>query len=263
VAVPPLPAIDYATPGVGARYGQARALPAATLAAWADAVAALLPGARPGRIVDLGAGTGRFAGVLADRFGGRVVAVEPSLEMLCQPPAHAAVRGVAARGEALPLRAGTADLVFLSMVYHYFPDPAVVVAEVARVLAPGGHAVVRTVTRENLDGLDLFRFFPEARAIDEARMPARAAVRAAFAAGGLAPAGWRTVAHKFADGPADYARKIGLRMLSSLRLLPDDVFAARQRALEAACRAAPADRAVWEPIDLLAFRRAPGAAEPG
>jgi SAM-dependent methyltransferase len=52
----------------------------------------------------------------------------------------------------LPVRAGTLDLGFLSMVYHHFPEPAEVVAELRRTLRSGGPAVLRTVTLGTLDG---------------------------------------------------------------------------------------------------------------
>jgi SAM-dependent methyltransferase len=52
----------------------------------------------------------------------------------------------------LPVRAGTLDLGFLSMVYPHFPEPAEVVAELRRTLRSGGHVVLRTVTLGTLDG---------------------------------------------------------------------------------------------------------------
>ncbi len=51
----------------------------------------------------------------------------------------------------------------------------------------------------------------------------------------------------------DWLRKISLRGLSSLQLLPDDVFARRLAELERYCRAAPA-APVWAPVDLFAFQ---------
>jgi ubiquinone/menaquinone biosynthesis C-methylase UbiE len=102
----------------------------------ADAVDWLLP-ARRDQVVDLAAGTGKLTRALAARAG-RVVAVEPDLRMgavlRSQSPE---VRVVAGIGEAIPLRAESADGVFISSAWHWMnADQAAL--EVARVLRDGG-----------------------------------------------------------------------------------------------------------------------------
>jgi SAM-dependent methyltransferase len=61
------------------------------------------------RVLDLGCGTGRFTGLLADLYGTAVIGVEPSRAMLAgrEPldPTRAAF--LAAAAEALPLAAGS------------------------------------------------------------------------------------------------------------------------------------------------------------
>lgn len=96
-----------------------------------------LVGDRPALVVDVAAGTGKLSAVLA-AAGHRVVAVEPSVEMLQQlvraVPGVAAVAGTA---EAIPLVAAVADAVTVAQAYHWFrPLPAL--DELARVLHPGG-----------------------------------------------------------------------------------------------------------------------------
>ncbi|MDX2193984.1 MAG: metalloregulator ArsR/SmtB family transcription factor [Gemmatimonadales bacterium] len=96
-------------------------------------------------VADLGCGTGRLLAALAPHVR-RVIGVDGSREML------EAARGATAelanvelhQGEldALPLPDGAADLAVLGLVLHHLPDPARVVAEAARVLAPGGRLVV-------------------------------------------------------------------------------------------------------------------------
>lgn len=89
------------------------------------------------RVVDLGAGTGKLTRELA-ALGYDVLAVEPSREMVEQ--LRAAVPGVTAlegSAEAIPLLDGSADAVLAGQAFHWFDAP-VALAEIARVLRPGG-----------------------------------------------------------------------------------------------------------------------------
>ena len=98
-------------------------------------------------IVDLGAGSGDLLPCLAPRAG-RVVAVDFSLSMLrlARARARAArlenVDFVQGTLEAVPLPAASADGVVLSLVLHHAARPAEAVREMARLLKPGGRAVV-------------------------------------------------------------------------------------------------------------------------
>jgi SAM-dependent methyltransferase len=95
----------------------------------------------PGEIVELGSGVGANFRYL--RPGTRVIAVEPN------PAMHAGLRARAARhkidlelhdvvGERLDLPDASADVVVSSLVLCTVEDPAQVLAEVQRVLRPGG-----------------------------------------------------------------------------------------------------------------------------
>jgi ubiquinone/menaquinone biosynthesis C-methylase UbiE len=76
----------------------------------------------------------------------KVVAVDGSEDMLTA--ARARLEGVAnvqlRRGdlESLPLADGELDAAVLSLVLHYSPDPGRALAEVARVVRPGGRVLV-------------------------------------------------------------------------------------------------------------------------
>lgn len=101
----------------------------------ADAVAWLVGDA--GRIVDVGAGTGKLTAALVgpDRD---VIAVDPDEAMLAvlrrELPVAAARTG---RAEALPLPDASADAVVLGQAWHWV-DPGRASAEAGRVLRPGG-----------------------------------------------------------------------------------------------------------------------------
>jgi SAM-dependent methyltransferase len=84
-------------------------------------------------VIDLAAGTGKLTRILAERFA-RVVAIEPDADMRALISGAEALAGIA---EDIPLPADSADAVFCGEAFHWF-DGAVALAEIARVLRPGG-----------------------------------------------------------------------------------------------------------------------------
>jgi SAM-dependent methyltransferase len=106
--------------------------------------AALLAGL-PGTVVEIGPGTG--ANLRYYRPGTRLVAVEPNPHMHPALRAAAARRGIdlevrAVGAEATGLPDASVDAVVSTLVLCTVPDPAAAVAEVRRILRPGGRFVV-------------------------------------------------------------------------------------------------------------------------
>ncbi len=103
-----------------------------------DAIAARAGRAGTSVALDLGCGTGLVAFTLAER-GWRVLGVDFSAPMLAEAGRLAASRFAlaSARAEALPVRDATVGLVTCGTAFHWFA-PAPTLAEVSRVLAPGG-----------------------------------------------------------------------------------------------------------------------------
>jgi ArsR family transcriptional regulator len=90
---------------------------------------------------DLGCGTGQLAEVVAP-FVKQVIAVDESPAMLKAARARlGSLENVELRAgsiESLPVEDATLDVAILSLVLHFVADPAAVLAEVRRTLAPRG-----------------------------------------------------------------------------------------------------------------------------
>jgi len=120
--------------GIAGRYDTLnRLLSLGREQAWRRRGADRLP---PGKLLDLGAGTGAALTVFGDRD---VVALDPVPEMLALNPASTRVVAV---GEALPFGDGSFDGVFSAYVFRNLTSIPDTLREINRVLRPGGKAVV-------------------------------------------------------------------------------------------------------------------------
>jgi SAM-dependent methyltransferase len=177
--------VDYDR--VAARYQAGRALSTEVLGRWATAVRPFLPPGRL-RIVDVGAGTGIFSAAWPSWTSATVVAVEPSAAMAGAARRAGAMddRGVwfvRSVAESLPLRSGGADVAWVSTALHHFADVHRAVAELARVLRPGGRVLVRTYVLGRTE-IGWLTAFP-GRDKWEARCHTTEELRAIFAPHGL------------------------------------------------------------------------------
>jgi ubiquinone/menaquinone biosynthesis C-methylase UbiE len=95
------------------------------------------------RVVDVGTGTGFVAVGLAGRARS-VIGVDNSPAMLTVAADNIAACGlnnvslISGEIDQLPLDDDSVDVAVANMVLHHAPDPAVMVAEMARVVRPGG-----------------------------------------------------------------------------------------------------------------------------
>jgi len=104
----------------------------------------LLSGNHYRHAADIGGGFGRLSAVLTD-YADQVTLVDPSTQQLDLSreifPGQPFERKLAEAAK-LPFDDGSIDLAIMVRVLHHLPDPENELAELARVLRPGGHAVV-------------------------------------------------------------------------------------------------------------------------
>jgi ubiquinone/menaquinone biosynthesis C-methylase UbiE len=99
------------------------------------------------RVVDVGCGPGRFLREAAER-GATAVGIDPSSQMrrlaTWRTPAslREAIRVADGTAERLPLEDGEATVAWAVASFHHWTDPAAGLAELRRVLRPGGRLLI-------------------------------------------------------------------------------------------------------------------------
>ena len=108
------------------------------------ALRALLP--PPGKWIEIGVGTGRFAAELGIRLG-----IEPTegMAVLARERGVSVIRGTA---EAVPLESASVDAVFFITALCFVQDVQASFAEAFRILRPGGHCVIGLLPLDSLLG---------------------------------------------------------------------------------------------------------------
>lgn len=117
-----------------------------------DVAVAMLGEARPARVLEVGCGTGALAERCAAELGCEVVALDASPEMV----RATAARGIDAREgdvQALPFADGEFDCTLAAWMLYHVPGLDRAIAELARVLRPGGRLVAITNSRDHLAAL--------------------------------------------------------------------------------------------------------------
>jgi SAM-dependent methyltransferase len=106
---------------------------------------------RKAHVLDIGCGTGDLVVALSRRLrDARIIGIDASPSMLLYAGRHATTDGrlrfSVGDAAALPFDDGTVDLVVSTLSLHHWAEPADAFAEIARVLRPGGVALIYDVT---------------------------------------------------------------------------------------------------------------------
>lgn len=251
------PHVDY-DGELAVGYERGRSVSPDALATWRDAVEPRLP--VDGLVVDVGAGTGRYARPLGELAPGRVLAIEPAEGMRraaqgASDPSEAwRVHWLGGRAEALPLPNASVDLIWSAFTTHYLDLPATG-AEFARVLRPGGTVLIWHAFPDVLDDLEWMKWFPAARKIDEPRMPEASAVQASFESAALQFVRRDDYQMWIAANLAALADRMANRSISSLQLISDDEFRDGLSQMRAAADQGVKDHPIHAPNVMLTFSK--------
>lgn len=96
-----------------------------------------------GTVLEIGCGTGSFAQDVRRVVGARVLATDASTAMVAATRERG-LTALAARAEALPLGDDAVDAVCAMWMLYHVPDLTATLAEIRRVLRPGGVFVAAT-----------------------------------------------------------------------------------------------------------------------
>ncbi len=231
----------YGQSDVHLRYDAGRTLSSAATRALMETLRRHVPHS-VALVVDLGCGTGRFSHALYEAFENRVLGVDPAANMIAvaksklHPSAIVFLEGSA---ERMPLEDDSADLVFMSQVFHHLVDRGAALAEIRRVLRNDGRLAIRQTTLENLDSYFYQCFFPEARQLDERRLPSRNGLVDLAKSCGYRLLALDTLRSEIAQTSDEYIGKIGLRTYSDLESISDEAFQIGLHALAAYAAASP------------------------
>jgi ubiquinone/menaquinone biosynthesis C-methylase UbiE len=171
-------------------YDATRALPEGVEAPLADAIVAELRAAGAERVLEVGVGTGRIARPLAER-GVRVCGIDIAPRMLARlreqlGPRHTAPDLLLGDATQLPLASASFRAVVLCHILHLVEGWKEAVAEIRRVLAPGGvviHFCERFLLEERVDaGFDKWDELFAARGFKRRQRPWRKEMSAALQA---------------------------------------------------------------------------------
>jgi ubiquinone/menaquinone biosynthesis C-methylase UbiE len=124
-----------------------------------DAVVAALRPFAPRRVLDVGCGTGLLATRLrAELPAAAIAGCDFSGGMLQRARERdAAVGWIRGDAQRLPLRDSSVDAIVSTEAFHWFPDKERALAEIFRVLVPGGRLLVAIVNTPNVAVRTIFQ----------------------------------------------------------------------------------------------------------
>ena len=154
----PVPEVDAVT-GYASWADTYDVLPNPLIRVEEPAVQELLADAPPGRALDAACGTGRHAAFLATR-GHRVAGIDTSPAMLARARARVPAAALAVGSlVALPISSASVGVAVCALALMHLPDLRPAIAELARVVRPGGRLVLSDLhpTTLTLGGGALFQ----------------------------------------------------------------------------------------------------------
>ena len=245
---------DYSS--IADYYDKARPEPADV---WIKTIVDLAGITPDSRVLDVGCGTGRFAVRVRQHHKGPSYGVDSSVAMLKKAAARgvdvarggatpggagrtagkAGTRGrqrpvhwVAGDAHALPLKSGSIDCAYMTMVIHHVEKHGTALKEVRRVLRPGGKFLIMTSSHSAIR-VHVLRHFPGVVATDLKRFPPIPVLRAEMKKAGFKNVRSRLVRHRDAEIPVEkYLGMVKNKYISTFTVMDDRKFERGLRVFE-------------------------------
>lgn len=247
--------MDYDQTAMPAVYDAGRGYLPQTRELWRKTIVQSVSGHRIREILDLGCGTGRYTGFLAQWFDAKVIGVEPSSSMLAIAREKTAPNVSLHLGAAenIPLTNGSVDMVFMSMVFHHFNSKNLSIQECRRVLRTNGRICMRAGTIEQVSNYPYSPFFPETNDVFKRQLQSKSFIEAIFYDEGFELIQHDVIRSTVAKNWHEFAQKVSLRADSTLSQISDNEFRSGLDRLRTYAQSA-SDEAVDEPVDYFVFQ---------
>jgi SAM-dependent methyltransferase len=205
------------------------------------------------RVLDVGCGTGRFAEVLATRFGARVFGLDAEPGMLAVARARKVPGLVFKQGHAerMPFKDGWFERATMILVCHLVERPAVF-AEIHRVLGEEGVLVLATFEPGYFPRYYLNEYFPSLLEIDLARFPSGEQLERELAATGFPEIEVEAFDREAVISRSDALARIRGRHISTFDLIGEEEY---RRGLERAERELPGEIPLRYELLIITARR--------
>lgn len=122
------------------------------------------------RIIDIGAGTGNYANLLAEK-GNKLIALEPSHEMIKQSTKIENVEWINGFAEDIPLGNENCDKAICILSIHHFNNLRKSFNEIGRIIKSGGDCLIYTYIPQEQQFFWLQDYFPSLFKADTSKFP--------------------------------------------------------------------------------------------
>lgn len=240
------------------KYIAGRRLLGVTEEIWLNIARKYAPRSPPRLILDVGSGTGRFSILLRKAFPATIIGIEPSISMrerAQEENAHPDIQYVAGSAGVIPVEDGKGELAWLSMMIHHVTSMNDCAAELYRALGVGARVILRNTFSGRLNKIPMYKYFPEAQALDEKRLPSIDQVRTNFEGAKFKFIGHEEIIQVIDNSLADHLMRLRTRGCSSLSLISINEFERGLVRIEDAVRDEKKSQPVMESIDILVWEK--------